>query len=220
MQFSINHLNQLLSVGETSYDYDKRGNLIEVKTPKTKARHSYDALGRLTMLTRDDERYIYQYDAFNRRVSKRCKQKKGDWQKQWEYHYLYMGQKEIGAVDENGTILELRVLGSGKGAEIGSAVALELCGKTYVPIHDQSGNIAVLIDRDTGKLAEAYAYTAFGEEQIYNEETLNRSSVGNPWHFSSKRLDPESGWIYLADAIMTLRQDAGPHRPGRISRWT
>ena len=157
----------------------------------------YGRLDGLTMLNRDNERYIYQYDAFNRRVSKLYERKNDDWQGVWERHYLYIGQKEIGVVKENGKILELRILGSGKGAEIGAAVALELYGKTYVPIHDQSGNIALLIDRGTGKLAEAYAYTAFGEKQIYNEEILNRSSVGNPWHFSSKRLDPESGWIYF-----------------------
>ena len=162
------------------------------------------------MLTRDHERYIYQYDAFNRRVSKCCERKNGDWQKAWEHHYLYIGQKEIGAVNDQGKTLELRILGSGKGAEIGAAIALELYGRTYVPIHDQSGNIALLIDRKTGKTVEAYAYTAFGEEKIYNEKNPRYSCVGNPWHFSSKRLDLESGWIYFG------RRYYDPS----IGRWT
>ena len=40
-------------------------------------------------------------------------------------------------------------------------------------------------------MAEAYVYSAFGEQQRYGSGTTN------PWHFSSKRYDPESGWIYF-----------------------
>ena len=53
-------------------------------------------------------------------------------------------------------------------------------------------------------MAEGYAYTAFGQEQRYG------SPLPNPWHFSSKRLDPESGWIYFG------RRYYSP----AIGRWT
>ena len=94
-------------------------------------------------------------------------------------------------VDTQDKIVQLRVFGQGKGAEIGAAIALELEDQIYLPIHDHSGNVAVLIDFTTKNLAEGYVYTAFGQEQRYG------SGTSNPWHYSSKRLDPETGWIYF-----------------------
>ena len=67
-EYTTNHLNQLLSVEETAYTYDKRGNLIVESGPIHQTEYQYDALGRLTSLSRDGLRYEYQYDAFNRRI--------------------------------------------------------------------------------------------------------------------------------------------------------
>jgi len=138
----------------------------------------------------------YQYDAFNRRLKKTGPG--------IEENYLYLDQNEIGAMDREGEITQLRILGRGKGAEIAAAIAIELQGRIFIPIHDQCGHTAVLIDLSTQTLAESYIYSAFGEEQRYGTD------VGNPWHFSSKRLDPESGWIYFG------RRYYAPH----MGRWT
>ncbi len=81
----------------------------------------------------------------------------------------------------------MRILGSGKGAEIGAAVALELEGETYIPYHDHAGHVSALVDLKTGNKVENYTYTAFGEAQ--REGTF----IPNPWYFSSKRHDPETG---------------------------
>lgn len=182
-EHTVNHLNQLLSLEETSYAYDKRGNLIAETTPTTHTEYRYDALGRLTSLSRDGINYTYQYDAFNRRL-----QKTSD---QTTERYIYTGQNEIGLVNEQGKITQLRILGSGKAAEIGSAIALELDDNIYIPLYDHCGHVSVLVDLATKQFAEAYVYSAFGEEQRYGPGTTN------PWHFSSKRYDPESGWIYF-----------------------
>ncbi len=182
-EHTINSLNQLLSQGSTSYTYDRKGNLIEEQNPTTQASYTYDALNRLTSLTRDGERYEYQYDAFNRRIQKITPE--------GTERYLYIDQNEIGLVNEQDRITQLRILGLGKGAEIGSAIALELEGQTYIPYHDHAGHLSALVNLATGQLAETYTYTAFGEEMRHGEGTPN------PWHFSSKRLDPESGWIYF-----------------------
>ncbi len=84
--------------------------------------------------------YSYTYDAFNRRMSKNGAK------------YLWDGKNEIGTA--NG---ELRILGEGLGAEIGSAVFIKIKDKIFTPIHDIQGNLVVLN-------GEAYRYTAFGEE--------------------------------------------------------
>lgn len=112
--------------------------------------------------------------------------------------YLYVGQDEIGAMDEAGSIQELRVLGQGHGAEIGASIAIELRDKVFCPSHDFQGNIVSLTDL-SGNIAEVYRYTAFGETTLYDAEgkEISISLIGNPWRFSSKRADEESGFIYF-----------------------
>ncbi len=177
-EHTINSLNQLLDSGEATYTYDKRGHLVA----DSHAQYAYDALGKLTSVTRNGERYEYQYDAFNRRIAKTTPH--------GTERYLYIDQNEIGMVDEQNNIVQLRILGSGKGAEIGASIALELEGETYIPYHDHAGHLSVLVDL-TGNKVENYTYTAFGEAQ--REGTF----IPNPWYFSSKRHDPETGWIYF-----------------------
>ncbi len=182
-EHTVNHLNQLLQLEETTYTYDKRGNLIAQDSPTDHSEYTYDALGRLTTLCRNGNEYTYQYDAFNRRIAKHSPRS--------VERYLYIDQNEIGMVDERGKIVQLRILGRGKGAEIGAAVALELENRIYIPIHDHCGHVSVLIDLQAKQFAEGYVYSAFGEQQRYGSGTTN------PWHFSSKRYDPESGWVYF-----------------------
>ena len=90
--------------------------------------------------------------------------------------YLYIDQNEIGKVDASGKIVELRVLGHGKGGEIGSAIALELGDKIYIPVHDHCGHISLLLELETKTPVEEYVYSAFGEEKRYGTATTN------PWH--------------------------------------
>ena len=184
-----NYLNQLLSDGHSEYTYDSNGNLESKTSGSQSVTYSYDALDRLIKVEDGINVTTYQYDAFNRRLSKTSNGV--------TTRYLYRGQDEIGAV-ENGEIVELRVLGNGKGAEIGAAVALEICGKTYVPLHDHNGNVVTILDT-SGNVVETYRYTAYGEEQIFDAagNPLEASSIGNSWRFSSKRFDAETGFIYF-----------------------
>ena len=125
-------------------------------------------------------RVRYTYDAFHRRLSKESNGKITD--------FLYQCDDEIGSFTD-GKITELRLLGSGCGAEIGAAVAIELQGTPYVPIHDTLGNVTTLLDL-SGKVFACYRYTAFGEEETHG-------NLLNPWRFASKRADPETGFIHF-----------------------
>lgn len=87
----------------------------------------------------------------------------------------------------DGKVKELRVLGEGLGAEIGAGLFFQLDGTTYYPIHDQRGSLVTLLQ--ASKPAATCRYTAFGEE-------LTTTKL-SPWRFSSKRHDPESGFIYF-----------------------
>ena len=188
---SINTLNQLIQDGHSHYNYDRNGRLLEKLNEKQKTTYTYDALDRLISVATDEGETTYTYDPFNRRIAKH--------HQGVLYRYLYQGQNEIACVDADGTITELRILGIGIDAEIGSAIALELQGKAYAPIHDNHGNIVCLIDAETGNPSETYRYSAFGEEKIFDASGLPvpHSMLGNPWRFASKRKDAETGWIHF-----------------------
>ncbi|MGK5595412.1 MAG: hypothetical protein ACSNEK_08660, partial [Parachlamydiaceae bacterium] len=90
----------------------------------------------------------YTYDAFHRRLAKNST------------IYIYDGNREIGSMVD-GQFVELRVLPP-KQPDIGTAVALEIRGQVYAPVHDFFGNVIALIN-DSGRLAASYSYSAFGE---------------------------------------------------------
>lgn len=184
----VNALNQLSDDSKMLYTYSTNGNLETMKNEQMDYLFEYDALDRLTSVTQGSEQHRYYYDFSNRRLSKSRFVKEGsEWQQGATIRYLYQGQNEIGAVDDSGKIVELRVLGLSRGAEIGGAVAHEIDGKVLAPIHDLAGSVSSLISPDQGIYA-AYSYSAYGEV------TASPDSFWNPWQFSSKRLDPETGF--------------------------
>lgn len=187
----FNLLHQLNDDGTYKYTYDQNGNLKETFSDTSTTTYGYDALDRLTSVRTNLEKVCYEYDPMDRRICKSRHQltNDGSWSQVDKIHFLYQGQNEIGAVDADGKIIELRVLGIGKGAEIGAAVAIEIGSKFYVPIHDQAGSVACLLDGATGDLVESYRYTAYGKEEF--EDALT------PWRFASKRTDDETGLVYF-----------------------
>lgn len=191
---AVNNLNQLLDDGNVTFSYDPNGNLEQKSCGSHKTYFRYDALDRLVSFEDRSQKITYAYDEANRRLSKTVYKKNeiGEYTKQSKENYLYQGQNETGAVNEQGIITELRILGAGKGAEIGAAVAIELGSKNpkvYSPIHDHSGHVCCLIDSGTGEVADVYRYSSFGEELFENAIC--------PWRFSSKRVDSESGLVYF-----------------------
>ncbi len=157
----INVLNQLTQCGETTFRYDSDGNLIEKRSGDKTTTYQYDALNRLIAVDSPDHGLVrYTYDAFNHRLTKEMTS--------GTYRFFYDEENEIGMVDEQGNIIEMRVLGIGLAADIGAAVAIEQQGRVYAPIHDHRGSVRCLVDVNEKKAVEYYRYTAFGEETIFN----------------------------------------------------
>lgn len=190
--YEYNQLHQLLREGGNKYTYDPNGNLIGIDSTEGKIQFSYDALDRLVTVTDASEKVTYSYDAFNRRLGKEIYTlKQGEWTLVDSERYFYQGENEIGSYDHKNQMNSLRVLGNGKGAEIGASILMVLDKKPYVPIHDHNGNVRCLLEAETGNVAESYRYSVFGEEQLSGDTALS------PWRFSSKRVDPETGFIYF-----------------------
>lgn len=203
-KWTVNALNQLTKTTDAIYHYDFNGNL-SCKEDQDLIHYQYDALNRLIRIEKNQEIALkYLYDPFNRRVAqtiyKWCLEEE-NWKIASQEYFLFDGEKEIGKMNGDGAIQELRILGLGKGAEIGTAIALELQNKVYAPIHDHQGSVRCLVDVQNKQIAEFYRYSAYGLEEIYDGEgiRLHHSSIGNPWRFSSKRYDEESHLIFYGN---------------------
>ena len=190
--YSNNSLNQLVNQGNRRYSYDLNGNLTEKISENIATHYRYDALDRLTEVSTPTLKAIYHYDPFHRRTRKTIQ----NGLIATEEKYLYQGDKELGLLDENGALFQLRVMGIGYKGDIGAAVCLELNGNLTIPLHDYRGNVVCLLD-SYGQTIETYRYTAYGEERIYNSAKKQIDAPLNPWRFSSKRVDPETGLSYF-----------------------
>lgn len=197
----VNLLHQLLEDANGLYNYDWNGNMCRHQSEEGVVEYDYDALDRLIEVrlpTGISHRYTY--DAFHRRLSKEtlCWQSEG-WISKKKQYFIYAGDNEIGSTEDNWQIKELRILGLGKGAEIGGSVAIEIFGHLFIPIHNLSGNIVQLINGRDGLFYETIRYTAFGEEKIWTRdlEEIDITDSFNPWRFSSKRFDPETRFFYF-----------------------
>lgn len=175
----INSLNQIVSDGCKQFYYDLNGNVVKIDDSIEEIQLQYDAFDRLIKVVRGDTTTKYTYDELHRRLTKNGES------------YLYNGKHEVGSVSPSGKIRERRFLGNAIAAEIGATVAMEIDDKLYVAIHDHNGNIATLVDAETNSIKEAYRFSAFGEE------ITESGSCINPWRFSGKRFDPETGFIYF-----------------------
>ena len=221
MGCTYNSLDLLINDGENSYTYDRNGNLISKNNVFF---YEYDAFDRLVAMVEGETRTCYKYDESHRRLSKVVYEKVADsgkskvnsWKEVDRINFLYQGQNDIGAVGKDGKIAELRLLGIGKGAEIGAAVAMEIQGVMYVPLHDHNGNVAGLVEGKNGAVVQSYVYNAFGEY-------MEKEAAISPWLFSSKRYDPESGFVYFGRRYYDpatarwitedpLGREAGPNR--------
>lgn len=188
---AVNSLNQMTSDSLRHYSYDLNGNRIIKEKEGIEVLYAYDALDRLVKVTDQGSIIAFTYDAFNRCIAR------DDGISRVEY--LYLGQNEVGAYTD-GTMTELRILGTGQGAEIGAAVAMEIDGQVFTPLHDHNGNVTALLDGD-GEIIQSYHYTAFGEVFCLGPNGKLPEKMLTPWLFSSKRHDPKTGLIHFGRRV-------------------
>jgi len=195
--YKVNDLNETVKANGASYTFDASGSLATKTIGGKTWTYQNNPLNQLIQVKDPDQNIItLTYDPNGRRLTKKIETKA---KKIKIYRYFYLGQTEIGCLDEKGSIVELKVLGNPNNPESVPAIAFEIKKETYVPIYDLQGNVACLVDGEHRNIVESYRYSTFGEEKIINERRLSVSDsvIGNSWRYKGKRIDKEIGLIYF-----------------------
>lgn len=170
-----NSLNQYTSVGGVSYGYDNNGNLTSINGDDYE--YVYDCENRLIEAKENNSTVAtYKYDYRGRRIIKTAGGMTTE--------YVYDGDQII-AEYEDSTLVHKFVYGPG----IDEPVCMITAGGTRYYYHfDGLGSVAALSDSD-GDIVERYSYDVFGEPN-------RTSSVGNPYFFTGRQYDDETGLYY------------------------
>ena len=186
--YQINELNQLLATDEVVYTFDLNGNLYSKTIDGKTWIFQYNALNQLLSIQDPNQTtFTFTYDLSGRRL---CKKIESKGKKPKVFRYFYVGQTEIGALDEKGVIVELRIPSHPNHPEKAPFIAFELKKEIYLPLYDLQRNVVCLVDPTDREVVESYRYSAFGESS-------SDSDRENPWRYLGKRMDSEVGLIYF-----------------------
>ena len=83
------------------------------------------------------------------------------------------------------------------GPGIDEPVLMQSGGQKYYYHFDGLGSVSEVTDA-SGGMVEKYEYSPYGETTIRDasDEILDTSSIGNPYAFTGRRLDDETGLYY------------------------
>jgi len=164
--------------GSLILDYDPRGNTTKYGDLDL----TYDVYGKVVGIDEPAMTAVYLYDASDRRV---MAQVNG-----YATYFLLEGNRVLQEVDGNyAQVTKEYVWGSA----IDELVILQLDGEIYHAHADALGSTTLLTDA-TGDIVERYDYNPFGA--CVATDINGGGLVGNPYHFTGRRLDSETGLYY------------------------
>ena len=176
----VNAYASLSGAIATNPTYDRNGNLTSYKED----RFTYDDENRLISIN-GGETATYLYDAIGRRIGKLV-------QEDTTYFY-YDRVKVIEEVEANGVLEATYIYGS----DMDEVICMERGEETYYYHYNATGSVIQLTGSE-GELVEQYEYDPYGKVTIYDGSytSLVGSAVGNPYLFTGRRLDSESGLYF------------------------
>lgn len=188
--YTVNNLNQITQIlqggGTTDLSWDMKGNLSRVIAESSGMNCDHDAYNRLGSFQRTGENPVhFSYDPSGRRIAKTQNGK--------TLRYTYDGNQIVEIRNGLGEVLSRFVYGS----EIDEPVSILGNSGVFYYLQDGLGSISEITDAD-GTVMERYAYDAFGSVKIYEGqgEEISESTVGNPYYFTGRELDRETGLYY------------------------
>ena len=195
--YSSNNLNQYTEVGDNDdFSYDLNGNLTNDGTYK----YYYDYENRLTDVNDQSNNRVasYKYDFAGRRIKRTVY---GETDKITEYCYdgdQIIDEYDYNDVSENYELARVFIYGQGIDEPICMVDASDVQeGSVYWYHYDGLGSV-VALSNNNGILAECYEYDVFGQPTIYdaNGTEISQSAVSNPYLFTGRRYDSETGLYY------------------------
>jgi RHS repeat-associated protein len=182
-QHLTNPMHRYEQVDGTTLDYDLTGNLLTDGTNT----YTYDIFHRQISMTDLDSTAEYIYDALGRRVAKIV-------DGVTTYFVYNADYQVIEERDGSDTLLARYAYGAG----IDEVLTMERDGNTYTYHRDALGSVTEITDA-SGSLVERYEYDVYGTAQIFDslEMPLTASAIENPYLFTGRRYDPESGNYYF-----------------------
>ncbi|MDB0047795.1 RHS repeat-associated core domain-containing protein, partial [Porticoccaceae bacterium] len=171
--YQKNGLNQYTSIASNAMSYDPNGNLIGdgVWT------YSYDVENMLKTASKSGTTATYSYDPLGRRASKVVNGTTTT--------FLHDGVEEIADYSSSGTLLRRYVHGPGVDEYLLMYTGTGTSNKSYYHANHQGSIVA--ISNASGNVTEQHTYSSYGESD---------DLTGNPFRYTGRRLDPETGLYY------------------------
>jgi len=176
--YTPNALNQYSQVGATNFTYDGNDNLAD-NGPNA---YTYDESNRLLGLQNGTYTAAYEYDAFNRRISKTVNSV--------TTYFIYDGNEVIEEYNSSNVLQANNVMGS----RIDEPLTMTRSSTNYYYHLDGLGNIRQ-ITNSSGVIQESYDYDPYGNTTIFNSSgtPVSASVIGNRFMFTGREYDQESG---------------------------
>jgi len=181
LSYTPNIINQYAFVGTQAYDYDKNGNL----TSDGIFTYSYDLDNRMIGATAAGTTATYTYDGVGKRISRTVNGV--------TTNFVISLDRVIEERDANWDVTAEYVYGPG----LDEVLSMKCGGATYYFLADGLGSVAAVTD-EGGAVVESYEYGPFGNVLIFDGDSLplSRSAIENPYLFTGRRLDQETGLYY------------------------
>ncbi len=210
--YAPNSLNQYSSVNGRSYTYDANGNLTKRDTRSGTETYTYDADNKLLAFSGVRHVAEYGYDAFKRRTTAKVTSKVGPRRLPFmpllapptvvpisplgatHTRYVYDGNQVIMEIDESTGMLLRRFV---YGTYVDEPVVMKTAAGDLTYHSDALGSIVAISD-GAGAPAGSHTYTPFGTVDT-------DGSRGNPYLFTGRRCDVESGLYYYRSRYYDAR---------------
>jgi RHS repeat-associated protein len=185
-------MNQYTTTPFDSRSYDKNGNLVTIDDgERTQKDIRYDYRNQIVEFTETSTGQVhrYRYDAFGRRTE-RVVDSTGSAQ---TTRYLYDGFKVIEEQDGSSNTQATYIYGN----YIDEVLNMQRNTNDYYYHHDELYNVMAVTNAN-GLVVERYEYLDYGEPSFFDSSgsPIGDSAIGNPYLFTGRRYDPESGLYY------------------------
>jgi RHS repeat-associated protein len=187
-----NAANELLTIDAQTLAYDADGNILNDGA----FTYAHDEENRLTKVTRNADSAVvgqYQYDALSRRVQKIADPAGSPTTTQYFYDDARIIEEQNGVMVTQATYVY--------GNYVDEVLTMDRGGQTYY-YHENALWSEEAVTDSTGTPVERYSYDAYGAVTVTNGTGTPvapnawgtpHSAIGNPWTFTARQLDEETG---------------------------